>query len=33
MYSLDIIDDKHDAFINIEAHEELVLISAYEDGK
>nr|DAJ70389.1 MAG TPA: hypothetical protein [Caudoviricetes sp.] len=33
MYSLDIIDDKHDAFINIEANEELVLISAYEDGK
>ena len=34
MYSLDIIDDKHYAFINIEANEELVLISAYdEDGK
>lgn len=34
MYSLDIIDDKHNhAFINIEANEEYVLISAYEDGK
>lgn len=34
MYSLDIIDDKHRAFINIEANEEYVLISAYdEDGK
>lgn len=34
MYSLDIIDDKHDlAFINIKANEENVLISAYENGK
>lgn len=33
MYSLDIIDDKHYAFINIEANEEHVLISAYEDGE
>ena len=33
MYSLDILDDKHYAFINIEINEERVLISAYEDGK
>lgn len=34
MYSLDIVDDKHNhAFINIEANEEYVLISAYEEGK
>lgn len=34
MYSLDIIDDKHRASINIEANGEYVLISAYdEDGK
>lgn len=34
MYSLDIIDNKHNyAFINIKANGENVLISAYEDGK
>lgn len=34
MYSLDIIDNKHNyAFINIKVNGENVLISAYEDGK